>query len=738
MPSFSWVFLWGEKMPLPTAAELTDPNATNAQMKQNLVKLVNSIDRSYKSLADANADIANIPVGVSVKVLSVENGGDYYKATAGATSLTKSPYDPLTQAKSYMDNKVAGAVDDKVSELFVTSYNLFNPATAKKDTLVSGTDGQDSPQTGSYASDYIKVMPNTKYTLTAAVGVEAFRNVAFYREDKSFISRMLLSGRDWSSPYTLSINSDTHYIRVSILGVAAENNRMIYKGTDVKAYLPYIASYPRNITIEGSTKLAVEEISRNEVDRVNSTFLEKSKNLFNYKDTQAGVLLDLDTGNVIPNETTERFWVSGFIEVEANTTYTLSALGRADFTYTVTYDKDKKRSRSITTSSPTSPRVFTTKANEKYVRFSLRNYAVGEFERMFNKGDVPLPYEPFEPKLKDVRFTPDVINYLNNTLDINKEPDILPITDLPVDKPFRTSMVWDYVGFNETQSSTVYSMYDSLMAMFPDYITKIPLGNDAFGNEMAYYKAKPLMPDNLGDEGLKYPTIALFCAQHGAEKVQTLASYLLLEQMCNNWKSDPLLEALRFNVNFIIFPVINPSGFNAFTRENGNGIDLNRQYPPSPSDTTGVGGDYLHELESLAVKKVLDDNPDIDAAYDCHNFFNNARNNYIWMPTSAGKRVERMCQAFITRMTRSWRKDFEWFPAEPYFVGYTEAGNSRNTTLKAYLHYRGIKFSATYEVCQVLLMKPSGRVMYDADHCKFAFEAMVNWMLINVNEICKG
>src|SRR5699024_6324038 len=139
------------------------------------------------------------------------------------------------------------------------------------------------PTSGWYASDYIKVMPNSKYTLTATVGVEAFRNIGFYREDKSFISRIILSNANWSSPYTLSINSDTHYIRVSVLCVAAENNRMIYKGTDVKAYLPYITSYPRNITIEGTTKLAVEEISRNEVARVNSAFLEKSKNLFNYK-----------------------------------------------------------------------------------------------------------------------------------------------------------------------------------------------------------------------------------------------------------------------------------------------------------------------------------------------------------------------------------------------------------------------------------------------------------------------
>lgn len=54
----------------------------------------------YNTMAEANADIANIAVNQNVNVV---NGGLYYKATAGATSLTKSPYDPLTQSKAYSD-----------------------------------------------------------------------------------------------------------------------------------------------------------------------------------------------------------------------------------------------------------------------------------------------------------------------------------------------------------------------------------------------------------------------------------------------------------------------------------------------------------------------------------------------------------------------------------------------------------------------------------------------------------
>ena len=51
----------------------------------------------YPTLAAANADIANIRT--DVYVITGDNGA-YYKATAGATSLTKSPHDPLEMAKA--------------------------------------------------------------------------------------------------------------------------------------------------------------------------------------------------------------------------------------------------------------------------------------------------------------------------------------------------------------------------------------------------------------------------------------------------------------------------------------------------------------------------------------------------------------------------------------------------------------------------------------------------------------
>ena len=107
---------------LPKADELIGSTVTQQQFKTKLKQLVENIDRSYSTLAEANADIANIGVGAKV---DTDDSGRYYKATAGATSLTKSPYDPLAQAKVDATTK-ANAVEDRIHGVIVNDMRVKN------------------------------------------------------------------------------------------------------------------------------------------------------------------------------------------------------------------------------------------------------------------------------------------------------------------------------------------------------------------------------------------------------------------------------------------------------------------------------------------------------------------------------------------------------------------------------------------------------------------------------------
>ncbi|WP_019767574.1 hypothetical protein [Acinetobacter pittii] len=134
-------FLSGEAATKVELSAAVTPKADKTYVDSALTSFQNGAIKTYPTLAAANADIANIALNTKVSVLSETDGGDYYKASASATSLTKSAYDPLTQAKidatTKADNAEANAKSytndistDTVQfsaekiKIFTGSYNL--------------------------------------------------------------------------------------------------------------------------------------------------------------------------------------------------------------------------------------------------------------------------------------------------------------------------------------------------------------------------------------------------------------------------------------------------------------------------------------------------------------------------------------------------------------------------------------------------------------------------------------
>jgi hypothetical protein len=169
-------FLWGRKMPLPNILEFIGTNITQRKFQEAQEKLLNYLgievptktelnsaisnvndaitpkadkiyvdnalagftngaSKFYSTLAAANADIANIGIKDKVEVGEVANGGTWYKATAEATSLTKSPYDPLVQGRAYTDSYGAAVDVSKLSNnysLDLSSAIALVPASLRK------------------------------------------------------------------------------------------------------------------------------------------------------------------------------------------------------------------------------------------------------------------------------------------------------------------------------------------------------------------------------------------------------------------------------------------------------------------------------------------------------------------------------------------------------------------------------------------------------------------------------
>lgn len=124
---------------------LENKKANKVDVAVALSNLSTSANKYYSTLAAANADIANIALNQSVTIGEEANMGLWEKKTTGATSLTKSAYDPLTQAKNYTEQYF----NEK------TAKNLYKPTRVIMDYYTSQADGTLQP----YASAVVAVIP---------------------------------------------------------------------------------------------------------------------------------------------------------------------------------------------------------------------------------------------------------------------------------------------------------------------------------------------------------------------------------------------------------------------------------------------------------------------------------------------------------------------------------------------------------------------------------------------------
>src|SRR5690606_8913505 len=199
-------------------------------------------------------------------------------------------------------------------------------------------------------------------------------------------------------------------------------------------------------------------------------------------------------------------------------------------------------------------------------RTSLKEYLNGE-GYMINAGSSPAQYEKFGIQLSGLKIGKDISDQLKE--EFNKI-----VFDMPIDGIYTTDAVWtEHSDFRTVTAAQVYQIYDDLLAQHPDNISKTVLGNDSFGKPVSSYRFKPYRPDATLQT--KTAKVFLLCGQHGQEHSPPLATYFMLREMYNNWQSNPLLEALRFNVEFLVIPVLNCGGWDAYSAENANGVNLN-------------------------------------------------------------------------------------------------------------------------------------------------------------------
>lgn len=172
--------------------------------------------KSYETLALANQDISNIPLNVSVKVLSLEDGGDYYKKLESNTSLTKSPFDALKLGKDYTNSKTLRNKKDSYSLTNVRlSGGTFEYVKAE-DFIYNGYVNASgvfvASGSGYKATDYIYLadLSTIYYSLNSS---SSTCSIAFYNANLNFISGV--NSGNVTTEKTVNPPANSKFIRVT-------------------------------------------------------------------------------------------------------------------------------------------------------------------------------------------------------------------------------------------------------------------------------------------------------------------------------------------------------------------------------------------------------------------------------------------------------------------------------------------------------------------------------------------
>ena len=189
--------------------------------------------------------------------------------------------------------------------------------------------------------------------------------------------------------------------------------------------------------------------------------------------------------------------------------------------------------------------------------------------------------------------------------------DSLYVTENPIEDFFSDPM--------QPTSADIIQLYDDLVSEFPELITKEVLGQDQHGYDMVSYTTHPVPryvsrvqgfnPSRTDNVVVKPPKIVITSGVHGLERVGVYANYYLIRDMLRGSDNDKALAYLKRNVQFVICPIVNRSGFDDFkyeTRTNGN---INRDF---------IQG-AVSLPESIILKEFLDSHKDMDFYIDFHN-----------------------------------------------------------------------------------------------------------------------
>lgn len=183
------------------------------------------------------------------------------------------------------------------------------------------------------------------------------------------------------------------------------------------------------------------------------------------------------------------------------------------------------------------------------------------------------------------------------------------------------------VKHEDINTERILKLYDELVELFPGKVQKREIRNND-GTFINYeyvfssgeYNTEGIRQANL-DRHIKKPKYLILSGIHGSERKAVLSTYRFFSDII---RGQFLVTHLREGSEIHVVPIGNPSGIDAFTRGNENGIDLNRNFDWNWSEKGAgtlnyTGPTAASEKETQAITNWLNANSDAELFIDFHN-----------------------------------------------------------------------------------------------------------------------
>ena len=616
------------------------------------------------------------------------------------------------------------SVTPNSTNFIISSTNLFNKNDVIPDTALDRTTGLPVPNTTVVTSNYIQVRPSTAYSTE--------RNMTFVEYDSS-LNIVKVSGSSGTAPQTFTTSANTMYIRI-VVQYEILNTKQLNEGSVLQPYEDWFVPFISGVNVRYLSKYSVgtENYQNNSITTEKVSFVRKSTNLFNKDDVIEGTGLNPVTGEEQPNPSAV---TSSYIPVFPSQSYTTersATMVQYDHEYNIVKVSGATGEVNVT---------FTTEPNAYYIRIAVSNELVPS--KQINLGNALYPYEPWYEYFDNSLIDPSIIQSK-----VTSTPKQLPIKFIGDYKPI-TVQACDGTGSDNLSENSVaqdtYNLYDALMSEYPSYITRTLLGYDSSGSLPIYkYEFKPSDFTQPSDYKIDRPKVILLSGTHGKKEgygdyqTSIFSLYYFMKDICTQWKTNELLEQLRWQVHFIIIPVVNPWGVNNKQRVNYNGVDLNRNY--DYKWVQGTAGDYyggtgpFSEVESQYVRDVVLANTDALMFSDFHTrggSVDASQINLMIVPKEAI--LYDASRYLIERTSRSYQKQFTALPNIDYF-GFISTGESAYSTNWAE-KVIGIP-SVTVETAPSVTGN-SGLTVNNLPMMKMAAEEIGNWVVYSLQQYYK-